>query len=265
MKLSLLILLLVPGLFLPVSGASPDGLTAYYKLDEGKGDIARDSSGNGLDARLVGTTWEKFGVRGQAVRFDPARKAHIRLPLDTRLKLDKAMTLSLYFKVDEFYKGLALFSLGNYYRGWTSYIYKSFIAFASHERGSRDKRSGGICRVKVGAGTGPLVPFHNVVFTVGPDPDNPSQNQVCIYLDGRLCSNKGISAFPLRAPIRTSDRIPITIGAFSAAECQWFSGIIDEIKIYSRVLSGSEIEADYRKTISAPGEDRAEAVKLKKV
>jgi hypothetical protein len=41
--------------------ASPAGLVAAWNLDEGKGDVARDSSGHGRDAKLSGATWEKQG------------------------------------------------------------------------------------------------------------------------------------------------------------------------------------------------------------
>ncbi|MBO4305382.1 MAG: hypothetical protein J6A21_12425, partial [Lentisphaeria bacterium] len=260
-------LLLVSAMFFSAAfGGEKDGLVAYYKLDEGEGNIAKDSSGNGLDAALVETTWEKFGVKGKAVRLDHTKKkAHIRLPMDEKLMLDKAMTLSIYFKVEKFYKGLTLFSLGNYYLGWTSYIYRSFIVFSSHERNSKDKRNGGMVRVTLAPGTDNLSPFHNIVFTVGPDPNTPDQNILNIYLDGKKCGYKGVSDFPMRSPIRTSKRIPITIGSFSSAEGQWFSGIIDEIKIYDRVLSADEIAKDFRRTTAQSAEGPGEVVKLKKV
>ena len=260
-------MLLAFAVFFTVQGAEKAGPVVHYKLDEGEGNIARDSSGNGLDAKLIETTWEKFGVRGKAVRLDHTKKkAYIKLPVDDKLKLDKEMTLSIYFKVEKFYKGLTLFTLGNYYTGWTSVVYRSFINVSSIERNNRkDKRNGGLCRVSLAAGTGPLAPFHNVVFTVGPDPANKGQNLLHIYLDGKKLSHKGISAFPMRAPIRTSSRMPISIGNFTSNEGQWFSGIIDEVKIYNRVLSPEEIAKDYRRTTAQSTEGPGEKVTLKKI
>lgn len=267
MKKIFSLLLLAFAVLFTVQGAEKTGPVAHYKLDEGEGNIAKDSSGNGLDATLIETTWEKFGVKGKAVRLDHTKKkAHIKLPMDSRLVLEKEMTLSLYFKVEKFYKGLTLFSSGNYYLGWTSVVYRSFINVSSIERNNRsDKRNGGLCRVSLAPGTGPLAPFHNVVFTVGPDPANKDQNILHIYLDGKKLSHKGVSAFPMRAPIRTSKKVPITIGNFTSAEGQWFSGIIDEIKIYDRVLSPEEIAKDYRRTTAQSTEGPGEKVTLKKI
>ncbi len=260
-------LFLVFAVLFTVQGAKDDGLVVHYKFDEGEGNIARDSSGNGLDATLVETTWEKFGVQGKAVRLDHTKKkAHIQLPKSDKLILEKEMTLSLYFKVEDFYKGLTLFSSSNYYLGWTSVVYRSFITFSSIDRNNRnDKRNGGLCRVSLAAGTGPLAPFHNVVFTVGPDPDNKDQNILNIYLDGKKLSHKGVSNFPMRAPIRVNKRVPLTIGHFTSAEGHWFSGIIDEVKIYNRVLSADEIAKNHRRTTTQSTEGPGEKVQLKKV
>jgi hypothetical protein len=60
---------LVFGLFLTsaANAADPD-LVGWWKLDEGSGTIAIDSSGNGFDIPLQNTTWEN-GVFGGAVGF----------------------------------------------------------------------------------------------------------------------------------------------------------------------------------------------------
>jgi hypothetical protein len=44
-------------------------LLAYWSFDEGKGDQAKDTSGNGLRATLIRTRWTE-GVRGKAVHLD---------------------------------------------------------------------------------------------------------------------------------------------------------------------------------------------------
>ena len=242
-----------------------DGLVAHYKLDEGEGTVAKDSSGNGLDAALEGTRWEKFGVSGTAVRLDPDReKGCIRLPLSEKLMLDKAMTLSVYLKLGpEKFERFALFNLGTGSTGWTSYVAKSALSFVSpgQEGDGADKLNGGRIRVKIAPGLDSLTPFRNVVITVGPEPAAPGRNVVSFYLDGKKCSAKGVDGFPLRAPIRTSREKPITIG-LAAGEGHWFNGILDEIKIYDRVLSEEEIRDDYRKTIAAvtTDEDPGEAL-----
>ena len=53
--------------------AVTDGLVAYWAFDEGSGDTASDSSGNGHNGKLVGDPqWTKDGKFGGALEFDQA-------------------------------------------------------------------------------------------------------------------------------------------------------------------------------------------------
>ena len=49
--------------------AETNGLIAEWKLNEGRGDIAPDASGNGHDAKIFGAQWIKQGS-GYALSFD---------------------------------------------------------------------------------------------------------------------------------------------------------------------------------------------------
>jgi len=49
--------------------AGPAGLEAEWNFDEGEGNVARDATGHGHDARLYGPTWVKQG-KGYAIRLD---------------------------------------------------------------------------------------------------------------------------------------------------------------------------------------------------
>ena len=49
-------------------GNKEDGLLGYWKFDEGKGDLAKDSSGQGNDGELYNAEWVK-GKFGVALRF----------------------------------------------------------------------------------------------------------------------------------------------------------------------------------------------------
>ena len=51
------------------SCAREEGLVGYWKFDEGRGNIAKDSSGEGNDGRIFGATWAK-GKSGYALYFD---------------------------------------------------------------------------------------------------------------------------------------------------------------------------------------------------
>ena len=49
--------------------AKPAGLLAEWNFDEGRGDVAHDSTGHGHEAKVYGATWVKQGG-GFAISFD---------------------------------------------------------------------------------------------------------------------------------------------------------------------------------------------------
>ena len=59
-----------------------DSVVGMWLFDDGKGDVAKDSSGNGLDGRLIsGPKWTKEGKFGGALEFEFAQANNVRVPL----------------------------------------------------------------------------------------------------------------------------------------------------------------------------------------
>ena len=214
---------------LNIAASEKKAPVVHLKFDEGTGNIAKDSSGNGLDAKLSNVTWEEFGIQGKAVKFNGKNSAVI-LPNHPALKLDKAMTLSVWFKMEGGGRGMNLFARGNYNIAWQAYVFRSFLMVSSKKMGSA------VCYVPVKTGTGKMDPYHHAVYVVGPDPANPGKNLLRFYLDGRLLANKGVTEFPVSGKIPTNEKHVVTLGNFASHEAQWFHGIMDEVKIYDRVL-----------------------------
>ena len=52
-----------------------------------------------------------------------------------------------------------------------------------------------------------------------------------------------------RAPIRASTGV-LRIGGDSIWSDEWFSGLIDEVRLYNRALTAAEIQADMTKPVS---------------
>ena len=48
--------------------AEEKGLVGYWKFDEGKGDVAKDSSANNLEGRIYGADWVE-GKKGKALEW----------------------------------------------------------------------------------------------------------------------------------------------------------------------------------------------------
>gem|GEM_PF-1602956 len=79
--------------------------------------------------------------------------------------------------------------------------------------------------------------WHHVAAVLDND-NTPNVDEIQLYVDGQL---ETISAVKSQT-INTADTSKVTIGAyFGAIAPRYFNGIIDEVRIYNRALSGEEI------------------------
>lgn len=216
-----------------------DSLLAYLKFDEMQGNVAKDSSGNNNSAKLVNIEWEKYGVEGGAVRLN-GKNSYIDFGENKNLDFTQNFTLSLWFKVKAFDgKGRSLWTRGNYSRGWQSYIFRSFVALSSFS--GKVKNNDGVYYCQLPHGITFSIPFEQIVITG--EKINDEKTKITYYIN----SKKGKSFFAGKLPLSSTLRI----GHFASQEGQWFSGIIDEAKVYNRPLSYEEIKKDYAKTLKA--------------
>lgn len=241
---------------------APGGPLVHLKLDEGSGNTAKDASGNGFDGELKNIEWEECGVRGKAVRFN-GKDSLIRLSASSKLKFDKAMTLSVWFKAESFEKGMSLFSLGNYRHGWSTCAFRSFLSFSS-----QPMKANAVCRAKISSGTNRSDLWHHAVYVIGPDSGDVQKLHIRIYLDGKRLNGLRPpfrSEHPADAPIAMPFGTPIRLGAFVSAEAQAFRGLMDEVKIFTRELTEKEIEVEYRAGTEQRPAALAAPVTLKKI
>jgi hypothetical protein len=92
-------------------GNSPAGLVLWWKLDDGKGALATDSSGNGNNGTLVNTpTWAN-GTAGGALSFNGGNQ-HIEIAKVAGLETgNTAHTIAAWVKIDALPKGRTFFVL----------------------------------------------------------------------------------------------------------------------------------------------------------
>jgi len=92
----------------PTSFTPDDYINAFWKFDEGNGNVAGDSSGHGYDGMIYGATWIT-GKVGQALDFDGTND-YIKLDTYARNKLGFNKTddliFSFYFKSSSNNKGV---------------------------------------------------------------------------------------------------------------------------------------------------------------
>src|SRR5687767_12100083 len=78
---------------------SEEALVAYYPMNEGAGELARDLSGNGNDGKISGAQWTKLGTR-HGLQFDGAND-HVFCGDPAALDIRGPLTLSLWIMPDE--------------------------------------------------------------------------------------------------------------------------------------------------------------------
>jgi len=193
------------------------GLVGYWKLDEGSGTTAYDSSGYNNHGIIYGASWTS-GKVNSALSFDGVDD-YVDCGTDPSLMPTTAITLEAWFKASGVNAYATIVSTF-YYEGYFLRINPNAgIEFAP-----------GICNSPPGT-IQPGVWYH-VVGTF----DGTSK----IYVNGKLVSSQGAGYLAYTGQ-------SLRIGNNPTAEL-WFNGIIDEVRIYNRALSAEEIWAEYTRT-----------------
>ena len=183
------------------------GLAAKWSFDEGSGTNAADSSGNGLNGTLVGSTWTP-GIRGSALNFGPNAYVNIgagniappwtlglwvKRQNSPNPSSDLMTSSSSYLKLEQ-YPGLK--KVGFTQLGVADYAFNY---------------------------TAPVGSWVHLTF-IG------TSTNTSLYVNGALQDAVGVS---ISLPMNT-------IGANSGNSVY---GALDEIRVYNRALSAAEIQA----------------------
>ena len=199
-------------------------LVAWWKLDDGSGDIAVDSSGNGHNGTLLGDTSWVDGIDGGALAFD-GDGDYVDISKDPNFDITQQITVSAWIKVSAFDGD------------WQAIVAKG-------DRAWRLQRNAGESTLEF-ACSGLVVPgtdWGNVFGTVDVNDGHwhyvagvYDQEKLYLYIDGNL----DVSA---EAPgtIRVNDE-PVYIGENSQTPNRFWNGLIDDVRIYSYALSAEEI------------------------
>ncbi len=214
-----------------------NGLAAYWSFDEGSGNKARDVSGNGnvatLTAMETATDWVT-GVTSKLKFFNPNTLDFDGTDrvVSTYIPPSPAFTWSTWFTFDTIpgeFGFSTIMSVGN-----PSYILMDVDNTFNGSFWSNDGLGGGNMGV-TGLSSGTW--YHMVFVREG----NSVTNGYRAYLNGVL---KGVANTNSLAPTN-----PVYIGAREGVTQHW-DGKIDDVRIYDRALSASEIAALYAGTKS---------------
>jgi hypothetical protein len=218
------------------------GLIGWWKFDEGSGDTARDSSGNGRDGIISGATWKSSGWDGKGFCLEFGGDGDYVVDDNAGAWLNglEALTVSVWVKSDvtSTDRGIILFCEPD----------------AVHERGMRYDKQGthgsGTNVIKCGVTTSggsqqmessnnaQTTEWQHLVMTWS------SGNKVQLYINGKLdtpTSNEESRA----GVIVGSTKLLIGKGckyrASDSDDAGW-DGLIDDVRVYNYALSDAEIK-----------------------
>ena len=207
--------------------SAEEGLVGYWNFDEGKGDVASDSSGNKNDAKLVRSPEWVDGKFGKALKFDGGKTQKVEVPdSKTFAEITTAVTMEAWVNPANL-------------SAWMSFGVKGDITYGMFINPAAYVRmhySGGTT-LDTPANTIKANEWTHVVGTY-------DGKTVMIYLNGVK-----------QAEVKASAAIPASAATYVIGGTQesrdWFSGMIDEVKVYSRGLTEDEVKKSMAGNIKA--------------
>jgi fibronectin type 3 domain-containing protein len=201
----------------------PPGLVAGWTFSEGIGATTADVSGNGNTGTITSATWSTQGRYGGALSFN-GTSSIVRVPASASLNLTTGMTLSGWVRPSV--------SLD----GWRTIVHRQTDAYFLTASGDSPGRP---------AGGGTLGSFVSYVSAPAANPVN-AWTHVALTYDGatlRLYVNGAQVATRAAGGTVQSGSNPLWIGG-NQPYGEFFQGLIDEVRVYNRALSPTEVQTD---------------------
>lgn len=206
------------------------GLVAAWGFNEGAGSSLADASGNANMGTASGTSWAPAGRFGSALSFN-GTNARVNVPDAASLDLTTGMTMEAWVRPA---------ALGT---AWRTILMKEStggLAYALYSampasRPSAYVNLGGADLEVRGSAALPLNAWSHVAVTY-------DGAVVRFYVNGTQVESRN-AAGALR----------VTTGAFriggNAVWGEWYQGLIDEVRIYNRALTATQIAADMTRAV----------------
>jgi len=233
-----------------VNGAlSNTGLVGYWSLNDGNGSIATDFSGKRNHGALTSSPTWVDGKFGKALRFSGSNYVSIN---DNPSIRPTSITVSAWIRANSVTTGVRAGVVSKWFLS-ALWGYSIETGLASCDAGAGDGARTGIkFMFRSTAVSTDTCAFSNLSEIPGKwqhvvGTFDESSGDAKIYIDGVLISTVDKTAGTLHQPLS-----PLGIGAIND-NSSWgknFDGTIDEVRIYNRALSDSEVATLYGKTRS---------------
>jgi hypothetical protein len=222
-----------------------EGLVAYYPFNGN----ANDLSGNGNHGTIYGAVFVQ-GKFGQGLEFADSNNTYVEVPHSSSLTPSNAITISLWVKV---YSYSTPFSCLVYKAGelpTTSFTDRCYTLWATSWAGLA-----GVCIASTPEGassqiymitSGSLYNLNEFVHFAGIV--DTASHTMKIYINGNL-----VQTCPYNGNSIRGGTYPLRIGApfKTAGDQSGFNGVIDEVRLYNRALSDTEIQQLAKPNISS--------------
>jgi len=198
-----------------------DGLVAFYTLDEKDidGDVVKDVSGNGNDAKIIGKLEIVQGMIDECLKFD-GQQNYVEIPALGDWEQASVECWAYAETLAPSYQGIV--------STWQWAPGKVHFKFESHQ-------------IQVHKNDGVKIRFnceekkwYHIVYTC-----DTKANELKLYVNGELV-DQGVAG---STPQNFNER---RIG--SEHDGRYLNGMVDEVRLYNRILSEDEVKQNYQVT-----------------
>ena len=216
----------------PASTSTP---VAAFGFNEGSGESAFDASGNANTGTITGAT-RAPGKFGNSLNFDGISDL-VRINGSASLNMSSGMTLEAWVKPTANQSG------------WRNILQRETAAYflhASHDQGALRPATGGTfdgVNNVVAAPSADVISLNNSWVHLASTYDGTTLR---LYVDGDQVAERAVSG-----SIETNNN-PLWIGG-NKPYGEFFQGQIDEVRIYNRALSESDIRRDMITPVGSSG------------
>lgn len=216
------------------AAADSAGLVGSWRLDEGQGTLAVDSSGFGNNGNVEGNATWVPGHSGTALSFDGSGGGGVQVPDSSSLEPSSAVTVTAWVRSSGS-PGTYRYILAKGATGCTAASYGLYTGPSGGLRFYVSTKHGTIYRTSPDSGDAIWnAEWHLITGTY----DGAT---VRLYVDGVQVGAGTQWSQPLEYTL--SDSNDLFIGDYPGCTAHGFRGAIDEVTVWNRALSAAEIAA----------------------